>query len=62
MLRPEWWGDEKYQELKDVYLGMCLRVDDLVGQVIAALKAKGIYEESAIFFKNCSCAGEKAMN
>lgn len=50
MLGLESWSDEKYQELKAVYLGMCLRVDALVGQVIAALKAKGIYEESAIFF------------
>lgn len=48
-LRMQSWTPERFDELRAVYLGMCLRTDDLVGQVVAALKEKGIYDETAIF-------------
>lgn len=44
------WTEEEYDELRAVYLGMCSKVDDLAGQIIQALKDKGIYEDTAIFF------------
>ena len=43
------WSEERYDRLRTVYLGMCARVDDLVGQVVQALKEEGIYEDTAIF-------------
>lgn len=44
------WEEERFDELRAVYLGMCSHVDDLVGQVEEALKEKGVYEDTAIFF------------
>lgn len=44
------WSEEEYDELRAVYLGMCSRVDDLTGRVIRALKDKGVYDDTAIFF------------
>lgn len=44
------WSEEEYDELRAVYLGMCNRVDWLTGQIIEALKEKGIYDNTAIFF------------
>ncbi len=43
------WTEAEYDELRAVYLGMC-RVDDLTGQVVRALKEKGIYDDTAVFF------------
>ncbi len=48
-MRLESFNDERFDELRAVYQGMCLRVDDLVGMVVRALKDKGIYDETAIF-------------
>lgn len=44
------WSEEEYDELRATYLGMCSRVDDLTGRVLDALKEKGIYGETAVFF------------
>ncbi|MGC6176166.1 sulfatase-like hydrolase/transferase [Lacrimispora sp. 38-1] len=44
------WKEEEYDELRAVYLGMCSKVDELTGQIIFALKEKGIYDETALFF------------
>ncbi len=44
------WSEAEYDELRAVYLGMCSRVDDLTGQVVRALKEKGIYDDTAVFF------------
>ena len=44
------WSEEQYDELRAVYLGMCSRVDDLTGMVLNALKEKGIYDDTAVFF------------
>jgi Arylsulfatase A and related enzymes len=43
------WGEERFDELRATYLGMCDRVDDMVGDVVAALAAKGVYGQTAIF-------------
>ncbi|MBS5523138.1 MAG: sulfatase-like hydrolase/transferase [Clostridiales bacterium] len=42
--------EQEYDELRAVYLGMCSKVDDMAGQIIKALKEKGVYENTAIFF------------
>ena len=44
------WSEEEYDELRAVYLGMCSKVDDLTGQIVRALKEKGIYDDTAVFF------------
>ncbi len=43
------WDEDRWTELRRVYLAMCARVDDQLGQVIAALKEEGMYDDSAIF-------------
>ncbi len=48
-MRLDRWDDAKFNELRRVYLAMCLRTDDLVGIVINALKERGLYEDTAIF-------------
>lgn len=62
-MRLDRWNDEKFEELRVVYLGMCLRVDDLIGQVVNALKEKGIYDDSAVFVfsDHGDFAGDYAM-
>ena len=47
-----------FKKINAVYLGMISYVDDLVGQVIAALKENGIYEDTTIVF--CSDHGDFA--
>lgn len=42
------WSEERWRELKAVYLGMCARVDDQLGRIIAALKDAAIYDDAAI--------------
>ena len=44
------WSEERFTELRAVYYGMCARVDAQFGKVVNALKERGIYEDSAIFF------------
>ncbi|MCY3780478.1 MAG: sulfatase-like hydrolase/transferase [Chloroflexi bacterium] len=44
------WSEERLNELRAVYYGMCARVDAQFGKVVSALKQRGIYEDSAIFF------------
>ncbi len=52
---------QKYKDLyansglsdhRQTYLGMVSEVDDSIGQVVAALKAKGMYENSVIVFQS----------
>ncbi len=43
------WTEERWNELRATYLGMCARVDDQFGRVIRALKEEGIYDDTAIF-------------
>ncbi len=44
------WSRERLTELKATYLGMCARIDDQFGQLMAALKRSGRYDDSAVFF------------
>ena len=44
------WSEERFNELRAVYYGMCARVDAQFGMVVDALKENGIYDDSAIFF------------
>jgi arylsulfatase A-like enzyme len=42
--------ESDWDELRACYLGMCLKVDDYVKHICEALKEKGIYDNTAIFF------------
>lgn len=43
------WNEEKFDELRATYYGMCARVDFQFGQIINALKKQGLYDNTAIF-------------
>lgn len=42
--------EEDWAELRAVYLGMVMKVDDEFGRMVRALKDAGIYDDCAIFF------------
>jgi hypothetical protein len=42
------WSEERWRELRAVYLGMCARVDHQLGLLRDALKRKGIYDDTAL--------------
>lgn len=44
------YSEEKWTDMRKVYLAQCAKVDWMFGQVCDALKAAGMYEDSAIFF------------
>lgn len=44
------WTEERWDELRATYYGMCARVDHQFGLVLDALKEAGIYENTAVFF------------
>ena len=44
------WSEEKWNELRAVYYGMCSRVDYQLGLVIKALKEQGKYDNTVLFF------------
>ena len=48
--RLQGWSEERFTELRATYYGMCARVDAQFGQVVAALRESGTYDNSAIFF------------
>lgn len=50
MQRLENWEESRFDELRAVYLGMCSKVDNMTGIILDALKEKGFYDNSAIFF------------
>ena len=43
-------SEEQWDEIRAVYLGMCMKVDDQFGRLCDSLKEAGIYDDSAIFF------------
>lgn len=43
------WTEERWNELRAVYLGMVSRIDYQFGMLTDALKKKGIYDDSMIF-------------
>lgn len=44
------WPEERWNELRAVYAGMCARIDHQFGMVVDALKERGMFEDSAVFF------------
>lgn len=44
------WTEQRWDELRATYYGMCARVDKQFGLLVQALKDAGIYEDTAIFF------------
>jgi arylsulfatase A-like enzyme len=44
------WSEERWNELRAVYYGMCARVDHQFGLVLDALKQAGLYDDTAVFF------------
>ena len=43
-------SEADWDEIRAVYLGMCMKVDRQFGRMIQALKEEGIYDDCAIFF------------
>jgi len=43
------WPEDRWTELRAAYYGMCMRLDRQFGLVVEALKAAGIYDDTAIF-------------
>ena len=44
------WVEERWTELRATYYGMCARVDHQFGLVMEALREKGLYDDTAVFF------------
>ncbi len=42
------FSEDRWDELRAVYLGMCARIDHQLGMIIDALVAKGIYDNTAL--------------
>lgn len=42
------YSEERFNEIRRVYLAMCAKVDHQLGQLIEALKQEGIYDNTAI--------------
>ncbi len=43
------WSEERWTELRATYYGMCSRLDDQFGLLVAALQERGLYDDTAIF-------------
>ncbi len=48
--RLQGWTPERFRELRATYYGMCSRIDYQFGLIMDALKARGLYDDTAIFF------------
>ncbi len=48
--RLQGWPEERWQELRATYYGMCARVDAQFAMILDALREAGIYDDTAIFF------------
>lgn len=46
----EAYTEADWDELRAVYLGMCMKIDHQFGRLLSALKELGLYDECAIFF------------
>ena len=44
------WPEERFDELRAVYYGMCNRIDHQLGLVLDALRERGFYDDTALFF------------
>ncbi len=47
--RLQGWTEDRWTELRATYLGMCSRIDDQFGRLMAALKGTGVYDDTAVF-------------
>jgi arylsulfatase A-like enzyme len=43
------WSEDRWDELRVTYLGMCARVDHQFGLVLDALREAGMYDDTAVF-------------
>lgn len=43
------WTENRWNELRATYYGMCARVDHQFGMVMDALREAGMYEDTAVF-------------
>ena len=50
LIHMQEYSEADWDELRAVYLGMCMKVDDQFRRVCEALKEAGIYDDTAIFF------------
>lgn len=41
--------EDEWDDIRSCYLGMCMKIDAIFGQVISALKNAGVYDDTAIF-------------
>ena len=48
--KTESWTEDRWRELRRTYYGMCARVDHQFGMVVDALRQRGFYDDTAIFF------------
>jgi arylsulfatase A-like enzyme len=44
------WSEDRWDELRAVYYGMCAKLDALLGDLIEALQEKGYWDRTALFF------------
>ncbi|MBA2278550.1 MAG: sulfatase-like hydrolase/transferase [Chloroflexia bacterium] len=44
------WSEERWDELRATYYGMCARVDHQFGLILNALRERGLYDDTAVFF------------
>ena len=47
-LRVGDWDEERLDEIRAVYLAMAAKIDDQIGRLLDALKAVGIYDDTAV--------------
>jgi arylsulfatase A-like enzyme len=48
-LKMEGWSEERWNELRATYYGMCARVDHQLGLIVEALQDSGQYDDTALF-------------
>jgi arylsulfatase A-like enzyme len=44
------WSEERWRELRRVYLAMCARADHLFGEMVDGLRHKGLWDDTAAFY------------
>ena len=44
------WSENRFDDLRRVYLAMCAKVDDQLGRLVSCLQEEEIYDETAILF------------
>ncbi|MCC7408791.1 MAG: sulfatase-like hydrolase/transferase [Phycisphaeraceae bacterium] len=44
------WSEQRWDELRATYYGMCARVDAQLGRLVEALRQAGMWDDTALFF------------